>query len=56
MDQDVMNWWLEFEEKKPEETVIDTLESQINLCAWAYLLGVPLLLIWGLIICPIIAG
>ncbi len=45
MDQDVMNWWLEFEEKKPDENVIDTFESQIGLAMLFYIIGIPLLLI-----------
>ena len=52
MDQDVMNWWLEFEEKKPDETVIDTFESQIKLSFWFYIIGAILLLFWGNLIVP----
>ena len=52
MDQDVMNWWLEFEEKKPEETVIDTLESQVSFGVGFYIVGLILLLIWGYLIVP----
>lgn len=45
MDQDVMNWWLEFEEKKPDENILDTFESQIGLSILMYILAVPLILI-----------
>lgn len=54
MDQDVMNWWLEFEEKKPEETVIDTFESQVSFGVGFYIIGLMLLLIWGYLIVPAI--
>ena len=54
MDQDVMNWWLEFEEKKPDENVIDTFESQINFAVLFYIFAVSTLLIWYYIVLPII--
>lgn len=56
MDQDVMNWWLEFEEKKPDETVIDTFESQVSFAGAFYIVGLILLIIWYYIFCPIIVG
>lgn len=46
MDDDVMNWWLEFDEKKPDENVIETLESQISLGILFYLIIAPLAIIW----------
>lgn len=46
MDDDVMNWWLEFDEKKPDENVIETLESQISLGVLFYLIMAPLAIIW----------
>ena len=30
MDQDVMNWWLEFEEKKPEEKKPEIIEDEVD--------------------------
>lgn len=50
MDDDVMNWWLEFDEKKPDENVIETLESQISLGVLFYLIIAPLAIIWYYII------
>ena len=45
-----MNWWLEFDEKKPDENVIKTLESQISLGVLFYLIIAPLAIIWYYII------
>lgn len=50
MDDDVMNWWLEFDEKKPDENVIDTFESQLSLGVLFYLIGAPLMIIWYYVI------
>lgn len=54
MDQDVMNWWLEFEEKKPDENVIDTFESQINLAIWYCIIGIILIIFSSIFIIPAI--
>jgi len=56
MDQDVMNWWLEFEEKKPDETVIDTFESQVSFAGTFYIIGSILLIIIYYIIAPMMVG
>lgn len=56
MDDDIKNWWLKFEKKKPDETIIDTFESQVNLAIWMYIILIILLSIWGYIICPILVG
>ena len=50
MDDDVMNWWLEFDEKKPDENVMETLESQISLGVLFYLIMAPLAIIWYYVI------
>lgn len=50
MDDDVMNWWLEFDEKKPDKNVIDTFESQLSLGVLFYLIGAPLMIIWYYVI------
>jgi hypothetical protein len=54
MDQDVMNWWLEFEEKKPEETVIDTFESEIEFAMWFYIIASIFMILWITILIPIL--
>ena len=45
-----MNWWLEFDEKKPDENVMETFESQLSLGVLFYLIGAPLMIIWYYII------
>ena len=50
MDDDLMNWWLEFDEKKPDENVMETFESQLSLGVLFYLIGAPLMIIWYYVI------
>ena len=38
MDDDVQNWWLEFEEKKPDENIIDTFEDMVALSLYIYII------------------
>ena len=50
IDDDVMNQLLEFDEKKPNENVMETFESQLSLGVLYYLIGAPLMIIWYYVI------
>lgn len=43
---DEEKWWIEFNEKKPDENIVDTFESQISLGCLFYIFGAIFLIIW----------
>ena len=47
---DEQKWWMEFNEKKPDEDIVDTFESQISLGCLFYIVGTILLIMWYYII------
>lgn len=50
MDDEELKWWNEFNEKKPDENIVDTFESQLSMGCLFYIVGAILLIIWYYVI------